>query len=73
MFCLSKGLCAPIGSMVVGTREFIVKFNRNRKMLGGVLRKPGILAEMGIVALNTIRHQVFDDNEAARKLSKRLE
>lgn len=44
MFCLSKGLCTPIGSMVVGSAEFIAKFNKNRKMLGGVLRKPGILA-----------------------------
>lgn len=59
--------------MVVGTAEFIAKFNKNRKMLGGVLRKPGILAEMGVIALNTIRHQVGEDNEAARSLSKALE
>lgn len=51
MFCLSKGLCTPIGSIVVGSNEFITKFNKNRKMLGGVLRKPGILAQMGIIAL----------------------
>lgn len=41
-------------------------------MLGGILRKPGILAEMGIIALNTIRHEVLEDNEAARKLGKKL-
>lgn len=72
MICLSKGLCTPIGSVVAGSREFIVKFNKNRKMLGGILRKPGIVAEMGICALNTIRHEIFEDNEAARKLGKRL-
>lgn len=42
-------------------------------MMGGILRKPGILAEMGIIALNTIRHEVLEDNEAARKLGKKLE
>jgi threonine aldolase len=72
MFCLSKGLCTPIGSIVAGSREFIAKFNKNRKMLGGILRKPGIVAEMGIYALNTIRHELGEDNEAARKLGGRL-
>lgn len=62
MFCLSKGLCTPVGSIVVGSHQFIEKFNRNRKMLGGVLRKPGILAEMGIIALNTIRYDLINDN-----------
>jgi len=51
MFCLSKGLCTPVGSIVAGSHEFIKKFNVNRKMMGGVLRKPGILAQMGILAL----------------------
>lgn len=66
MFCLSKGLCTPLGSMVVGSASFITKFNRNRKMLGGVLRKPGIVAKMGITALDTIRLQLGEDNKAAR-------
>lgn len=62
MFCLSKGLCAPIGSMVVGSQDFINRFNYNRKLLGGIFRKPGILAEIGMISLNKIRNQLAEDN-----------
>jgi threonine aldolase len=62
-----------MGSMVVGSRDFIERFNYNRQMLGGMFRKPGILAQMGIIALETIRGQVKEDNCIARKLSKKLE
>src|SRR5207247_159667 len=51
MFCLSKGLSAPVGSMLVGSREFIYKAHRMRKLLGGGMRQAGVLAAAGIVAL----------------------
>jgi len=51
MFCLSKGLCAPVGSMVVGSKDFIDRARKNRKMLGGGMRQAGILAAAGIIAL----------------------
>ncbi len=51
MFCLSKGLSAPVGSMVVGSREFIYKAHRMRKLLGGGMRQAGVIAAAGIVAL----------------------
>ena len=54
-FCLSKGLCAPMGSLVVGDRYFIKQLKINRKMLGGVVAKPGVLAGPALVAMNTIR------------------
>ena len=55
MFCFSKGLCAPVGSMVVGSSEFITALKRNRKMMGGVLRKPGVVAGAALVAIRSGR------------------
>jgi threonine aldolase len=54
-FCLSKGLCAPVGSMVVGNKDFITRLKINRKMLGGVIRKPGVLAGPALLAMKTTR------------------
>ena len=50
MFCLSKGLCAPIGSMLVGSKAFIERARKNRKLMGGGLRQVGIIAACGVVA-----------------------
>src|SRR5260221_41923 len=50
-FCLSKGLAAPVGSLVAGSRAFIVEARRMRKLLGGGMRQAGIIASAGIVAL----------------------
>ena len=72
MFCLSKGLCAPVGSMVAGSKQFIERFRYFRKMLGGNLRKPGILAGPGLIALDKMRHYVNKDNEMAQLLAKEL-
>jgi threonine aldolase len=58
MFCLSKGLCAPMGSVVVGSKEFIERFNHNRRMLGGMFRKPGMVAQMGIISLTSVRMHI---------------
>lgn len=73
MFCLSKGLCAPIGSMVVGTREFINRARKNRKLMGGGLRQAGILAACGIVALKEMTKRLYIDHENAKYLADRLE
>jgi threonine aldolase len=51
MFCLSKGLSSPIGSMVIGTKHIIEKVRNNRKKLGGNLRKPGVIAQSCIISL----------------------
>jgi threonine aldolase len=72
MFCLSKGLCAPVGSMLCGSKEFIHRAHRLRKMLGGGMRQAGILAAAGIVALQTMTERLVDDHARARKLADGL-
>ncbi len=69
MFCLSKGLSAPVGSMVVGSREFIWKAHRMRKLLGGGMRQAGILAAAGIVALEQMVARLEEDHENCKKLA----
>lgn len=71
-FCLSKGLCAPIGSMICGSREFIARALRNRKMMGGGLRQVGVLAAPGIVALTEMVDRLADDHKTADILRQRL-
>jgi len=68
-FCLSKGLAAPVGSMVCGTRPFINEARRARKLIGGGMRQAGILAAAGIVALNEMVDRLADDHANARKLA----
>ncbi len=72
MFSLSKGLCAPIGSMLVGNREFIEKARRIRKLLGGGMRQVGIIAAAGIVALEKMVERLKEDHQKARKLAEGL-
>jgi threonine aldolase len=72
MFCLSKGLCAPVGSVLCGSKEFIRKAHRLRKMLGGGMRQAGILAAAGIVALETMVGRLVEDHVRARKLAEGL-
>jgi threonine aldolase len=69
-FCLSKGLCAPVGSVLCGSKEFIHKSHRLRKMLGGGMRQAGILAAAGIVALKTMTNRLVDDHVRARNLAE---
>lgn len=71
-FCLSKGLCAPVGSVVVGSEEFIQRAKRIRKLLGGSMRQVGILAAAGIVALNEMVERLTDDHTNARHLAEGL-
>ena len=72
MFCLSKGLGAPVGSMVVGSKEFIEEARLVRKMLGGGMRQAGILAAAGLVALEEGPSRLYIDHENARFLAEAL-
>lgn len=73
MFCLSKGLAAPIGSMLAGTKEFIEKARKGRKLMGGGMRQSGIIAAAGIVALEDMTQRLCEDHENARLLANGLE
>ncbi len=72
-FCLSKGLCAPVGSVLCGSNEFIHKALRLRKMLGGGMRQAGILAVAGIVALETMVERLAEDHARAKELADGLQ
>src|SRR5204862_5281822 len=71
-FCLSKGLGAPVGSMIVGTREFIERCRSIRKMLGGGMRQAGVLAAAGMVALKAGPKRLWKDHDNARRLAREL-
>ncbi|MDP3305006.1 MAG: low-specificity L-threonine aldolase [Erysipelotrichaceae bacterium] len=72
MFCLSKGLCSPIGSMLVGSTEFIERARKNRKLLGGGMRQAGILAAAGLISIHEMTKRLVDDHENAKKLASML-
>ena len=72
MFCLSKGLGAPVGSMVVGSKEFIQKAHIARKMLGGGMRQVGVLAAAGLIALEESPKKLHVDHENAKFLANGL-
>jgi threonine aldolase len=71
-FCLSKGLCAPAGSVLCGDRAFLKKAHRARKMLGGGMRQAGVLAAAGIIALQTMVSRLGEDHQRARDLADGL-
>ncbi len=71
-FCLSKGLGAPVGSIIAGPRSFIEEARRWRKRLGGGMRQAGIIAAAGIVALETMIDRLFEDHANARLLAEGL-
>ena len=72
MFCLSKGLSAPVGSILAGSKEFIKRARKNRKMLGGGMRQAGILAAAGIIALENMVERLGEDHKNARILGEGL-
>ena len=72
MFCLSKGLSAPIGSLVVGNSEFVGRARRYRKMLGGGMRQAGVIAAAGIVAIEKMIDRLKDDHANAKMLAQGL-
>lgn len=71
-FCLSKGLAAPVGSLLAGSEELIYHARRARKMLGGGMRQAGIIAAAGIVALNEMVDRLAEDHANARRLAAGL-
>jgi threonine aldolase len=72
MFCLSKGLSAPVGSMLCGTASFVERARRARKMLGGGMRQAGILAAAGILGLTEMVDRLAEDHAHARALAETL-
>jgi len=72
MFCLSKGLSAPVGSILAGSKEFIQKARKNRKLLGGGMRQAGILAAAGIIALEKMIERLEEDHKNAQILGEGL-
>lgn len=72
MFCLSKGLCSPAGSMLCGSREFIEKARRVRKRFGGGLRQAGVLASCGIISLTKMIDRLSEDHKKARALASAI-
>ncbi len=72
MFCLSKGLSAPVGSMLVGPRDFIAYGRRIRKALGGGMRQVGVLAAAGLIALTEMTRRLAEDHARARRLAEAI-
>jgi threonine aldolase len=71
-FCLSKALCAPVGSVLCGEASFIAEARRARKLLGGGMRQAGVIAAAGLVALNSMIDRLADDHARARALADGL-
>jgi threonine aldolase len=71
-FCLSKGLAAPVGSVICGSRDFVARARRMRKMLGGGMRQAGVLAAAGLVALERMVDRLSEDHIHARRLAEGL-
>lgn len=72
MFCLSKGLCAPVGSILAGSKDFIDKARKKRKLMGGGLRQAGFLAAAGIVSLEEMTKRLKEDHDNAKLLADEL-
>jgi threonine aldolase len=72
-FCLSKGLSAPVGSLLCGTHDFVDSTRKWRKMIGGGMRQAGVIAAAGIVALKTMIGRLAEDHENARRLAHGLD
>ena len=70
--CLSKGLCAPLGALLAGSREFVARALRIRKSLGGGMRQAGVVAAAGLVALRDMRGRLAEDHFTAHLLAEKL-
>ncbi|MCL1936134.1 MAG: low specificity L-threonine aldolase [Defluviitaleaceae bacterium] len=73
MFCLSKGLCSPVGSILCGSLEFIKRARKTRKLLGGGMRQIGSLASCGIISIEKMTKRLHIDHENAKYLASELE
>lgn len=71
-FCLSKALCCPVGSVLVGSEKFIFEAKKKRKIMGGALRQAGFLAAPGLIAIDKMRKRLNEDHENAKYLAKKL-
>lgn len=71
-FCLSKGLSAPVGAIIVGSKAFIEAARKKRKMLGGTLRQGGVIAAAGLVAVKTMVERLAEDHANARRLAEKM-
>jgi len=71
-FCLSKGLCAPVGSLIVGSADLIQRAKRIRKMMGGSVRQGGVFAAAGIIALEMMTKRLHEDHANAKRLGEGL-
>ena len=71
-FCLSKGLSAPVGSVIVGSKKFIDVARKKRQMLGGTTRQGGVIAAAGLVALKTMIDRLAEDHANAKRLAEKL-
>ncbi|MDR1072350.1 MAG: aminotransferase class I/II-fold pyridoxal phosphate-dependent enzyme [Treponema sp.] len=72
MFCLSKGLCAPVGSLLAGGKAFVTAARLKRKIMGGGMRQAGVLAAAGIIALRDMTERLHEDHERAKNLARFL-
>lgn len=72
MFCISKGLSAPVGSLLVGSRDFILRARAFRRMVGGAMRQAGVIAAAGIVALEDMVRRLSEDHQTAKRLAEGL-
>lgn len=72
MFCVSKGLSAPVGSLVCGSKDFVARAYRARKRLGGAMRQAGVIAAAGIVAIEKMTARLAEDHTNARRLCEGL-
>ncbi len=72
MFCLSKGLCSPVGSILAGTKDFVERARKGRKLMGGGLRQSGFLAAAGLVSLKEMIERLKEDHENAIYLGQEL-
>lgn len=72
MFCVSKGLAAPMGSILAGSKEFIAKARRKQKVMGGGMRQVGIVAAAGIIAIEKMTLRLNEDHENAKYLACEL-
>ena len=70
--CLSKGLCAPVGSVLAGPRDYIERARKNRKMLGGGMRQAGIIAAPALIAIRDMPKRLHVDHENAKRLAQGL-
>src|SRR5262249_6482203 len=71
-FCVSKGLCAPVGSLLCGSQEYVDQALRHRKRLGGGMRQAGVLGAAGIIALEKMSMRLGEDHENAKRLARGL-